>query len=285
MVLGATVLTFFAPARAPASPRTPEHARQRIAALEKRAGGRIGVAVLDTGNGRRIQHRAAERFPMCSTFKFLLAAAVLARIDHGQDRLDRWISYGERDLLDYAPVTKAHLEAGGMTVRDLCAAAVELSDNTAANLLLDTLGGPAELTRYVRSLGDATTRLDRTEPTLNSALPGDLRDTTSPAAMLSDMHALLVAAALSPTAQQQLLSWLMACKTGAHRLRAGLPAAWRVGDKTGTGDHGAANDIAIVRPPDRSPILIAAYFVGSSAAPTERERVLRDIGRIVAEAL
>src|SRR5438876_42341 len=160
-------------------------AANQVAAIEARLGGRMGVAALDTGSGKRLDYRAEQRFPMCSTFKFLAAAAVLKRIDEKQDQLDRFVSYDAKDILEYAPVTKAHVKEGGMTLGALCAAAIEQSDNTAGNLLLDTLGGPAGVTNFVRSLGDQVTRLDRKEPDLNSAIPGDDRDTTTPGSMLA----------------------------------------------------------------------------------------------------
>jgi beta-lactamase class A len=172
-----------------AAPNTPGTGdfQNRIAAIETRTGGRIGVTALDTGSGKRLGYRSEERFPMCSTFKFLAAAAVLKRVDEKQDQLDRFIHYDARDILEYAPVTKAHLKDGRMTLRDLCAAAIEQSDNTAGNLLLDVIGGPSGPTNFARSLGDGMTRLDRKEPELNSAIPGDERDTTTPAAMCADM--------------------------------------------------------------------------------------------------
>lgn len=257
-------------------------ARERIAIIEKREGGRLGVAVLDSGNGRRLGYRENERFALCSTFKFLVVAALLSRVDRGKERLDRRIVYRQSDLLDYAPVTKEHLKEGGMTLAGLCEAAIELSDNTAANLILRNIGGPAGLTRYLRSLGDPLTRLDRTEPALNTAIPGDERDTTSPAAMVKDMNRLLLRGALSKDSRGQLERWLIDCKTGAARLRAGLPSDWQVGDKTGTGDHGTANDIAILRPPGRAPLLVASYFTESRVSSERRDAVHAELGRIIA---
>src|SRR5215470_11387675 len=157
-----------------------------IKAIEQRTGARIGVAALDTGSGKRLDYRSEERFPMCSTFKFLAAAAVLKRVDDGQEKLDRFVSYGEKDILEYAPVTKAHLKEGGMALGNLCAAAIEQSDNTAGNLLLNTIGGPGGLTKFARGIDDEITRVDRKEPDLNSAVPGDERDTTSPAVMCAN---------------------------------------------------------------------------------------------------
>ena len=173
---------------AASTPGSASDFANRILSIEERTGARIGVAALDTGSGKRLDYRSEERFPMCSTFKFLAAAAVLKRVDEKQDHLDRFIRYGAKDILEYAPVTKAHLEDGGMTLGALCAAAIEQSDNTAGNLLLDAIDGPAGLTNFARNLGDNVTRLDRKEPELNSAIPGDERDTTAPAAMCADMQ-------------------------------------------------------------------------------------------------
>jgi beta-lactamase class A len=255
----------------------------QFAAIEQQIGGRLGAAALDTGNGRRIEYRAAERFPICSTFKFLLVAAILAQSD--REPLDKRLSYGAADLLEWAPITKKHLSEGGMTVRDLCAAAIEYSDNTAANLLLQAIGGPSELTVYLRSLGDPVTRLDRTEPSLNTALPGDVRDTTTPGAMVSNLKLLLLGGRLSKDSQDQLESWLAANTTGAKRIRAGLPAAWRIGDKTGTGENGASSDIAIVRPPGRAPILIAIYLAGSSSDTEHLNNAIARAASLIAQSL
>jgi len=254
----------------------------RVAALEKRTGGRLGAAALDTGSGKRIEYRSEERFAMCSTFKFLLAAAVLARVDENKDFLDRRVPYGAADLLEYAPVTREHLTEGGMTLSALCAAAIEYSDNTAANLLLNIVGGPQGLTRYLRSLGDSVTRLERNEPSLNSNTPGDVRDTTSPAAMLNTMARLLCGSRLSSGSRLQLEDWLVGCTTGAARLRAGFPSGWRVGDKTGTGANNAISDIAIAWPPGKSPILAAVYLTDSRSARSEGEAIIAEVGKIIA---
>jgi beta-lactamase class A len=255
---------------------------QRFSDLENTSGGRLGVATLDTGSGVQSGHRAGERFPMCSTFKLLAVAAVLARADRGRERLDRPIAFGTSDLLEYAPVTRARVAEGSMSIADLCEAAITVSDNTAANLLLATVGGSAGLTAYARSLGDRITRLDRVEPALNEAAPGDPRDTTTPAAMLGDLKVLLVGTALSRSSREKLIAWLVATKTGDRRLRAGVPRGWRVGDKTGSGEHGTTNDVGIIWPPGRDPLLIAAYLTNTSRAVAEREAVLANIARSVA---
>jgi beta-lactamase class A len=257
---------------------------ERISAIEAREGGRLGVAVVDSASGRRLEHRAGERFPMCSTFKALAAAAILKRVDAGTERLDRQIAYGPADLLEYAPVTKAHVAEGSMSLAAICAAAIDWSDNTAANLMLQVLGGPAELTGYLRSIGDSTTRLDRNEPTLNTSIPGDERDTTTPAAMALDLQRLLLGPELSQGSRSQLESWMVNDKVGDKRLRAGLPPGWRIGDKTGSGDYGTANVVAIIRPPGRAPLLAAVYYTESSAPMDARNAVHRDAGATIARA-
>jgi beta-lactamase class A len=262
-----------------------DDAAARVAAVETRIGGRIGVAAIDTSNSKRVDYRADERFPMCSTFKFLAAAAVLKRVDDKQDKLERFISYDAKDILEYAPVTKEHLKDGGMTLGALCAAAIEQSDNTAANLLLDTIGDPAGLTNFLRGLGDNMTRLDRKEPELNSAIPGDERDTTTPAAISVDMQRLLLGDALSKSSRRQLEEWLQRNETGGLMIRSGVPRTWTVGDKTGRCANGATNDVAIMRPPSRAPILLAIYSVGSPATANDREAAIADVAKIVAESM
>jgi len=259
-------------------------AAARIAAIEARIGGRIGVVAIDTSNHKHLDYRAEERFPMCSTFKFLAAAAVLKRVDEGKEKLERFVPYNAKDILEYAPVTNEHLNEGGMTLGALCAAAIEQSDNTAGNLLLNAIGGPAGLTNFVRALGDRVTRLDRIEPELNSAIPGDERDTTTPAAISSDMQRLLLGDALSETSRRQLDDWLKRNETGGSMIRAGVPKTWSIGDKTGRGANGATNDIAIMRPPGRAPIVLAIYSVGSTATADDRVAMIAEVAKLVAES-
>lgn len=222
---------------------------------------------------------------MCSTFKLPLAAAVLHRVDDEKEQLERVISYAPSDLLEHAPVAKEHLAEGGMKVEALCDAAIRYSDNTAANLLLVTLGGPAGLTSYFASLGDKVSRLDRNEPELNDVPPGEVRDTTSPAAMLGTMQALLLGDALTSESRGKLEDWLTRNTTGGRLIRAGVPSDWRVGDKTGRGGDNSINDIAIIRPPDGGPILLCIYLTGSKAPVAEREAAIAETARIVVEAL
>jgi beta-lactamase class A len=222
---------------------------------------------------------------MCSTFKFLAAAAVLKRVDEKKEKLDRFVPYGAKEILEYTPVTKEHLKDGGMTLGALCAAAIEQSDNTAGNLLLNAIGGPAGLTNFARTLGDRVTRLDRIEPDLNMAISGDERDTTTPAAICSDMQRLLLGDALSETSRRQLEDWLQHNETGGEMIRAGVPKNWIIGDKTGRGSNGATNDIAIMHPPGRAPILLAIYSVGSTATPNDRTAAIAEVAKIVAESM
>ena len=255
-----------------------------LAQLEKDNGGRLGVFVLDTGTGETAGHRADERFAMCSTFKMLLAAAVLSRADADKENLDRAIAIPASVFLGNSPITKDH--AGGkMTLRYLCQAAITHSDNTAANLLLDAIGGPPGITQFARHLGDTVTRLDRTEISLNEAAPGDPRDTTSPSAMVSDWQKLLLGSILSEPSRKQLTDWLIANTTGSQRLRAGFPAGWTAGDKTGSNGETTSNDVAIVWPANQSPMIVAAYLTECHGPEDKRSTVLAEVGRLVAKSI
>lgn len=245
-------------------------------------GGRVGVFALDTGSGRELTHRPDERFAMCSTFKWLLVANALVRVDRGALSLTERVPYTQADVLEYAPVAREHVAEGSMTVEALAQAAVTVSDNTAANLLLARFGGPSSVTQFARSLGDVVTRLDRNEPTLNRSDPGDPRDTTTPRAMVGLMRQVLCGEILSPRGRERMLDWLNACETGKARLRAGLPPAWKVGDKTGSGPQGRVNDVAIAIPPARPPILIAAYASDGNGSLDMLEAAHAEIGRLVA---
>lgn len=227
---------------------------------------------------------------MCSTFKLLLVAAVLTRVDRGEERLDRRVAYTKAQLLAHAPIAEKHVARGYMTISELCAAAIQYSDNTSANLLLATIGGPSGYTAYARSLGDSVTRLDRTEPALNTCIPGDARDTTAPSAAAADMRRVLLGSALRGASRARLIALLKGNTTGDTRLRAGLPRSWVVGDKTGTGiptnsfgDSDTANDIAIAWPPDRAPIVIAVCLTQSKLRAAQRDAAIASVGRLVAE--
>jgi len=283
LIGGAAAMMFVERGRAGAPGRIAT-ADAALADLARRSGGRLGVAAIDTGSGARIGLAGHERFAMCSTFKVVLAAAILARVDRGARRLEEAVAFGPADLLDHAPVVRAHLAEGRLPIGALCAATIGQSDNSAANLLLPLVGGPAGLTRFMRAAGDRVTRLDRGEPALNENIPGDARDTTTPAAMLGLMRRLLLGRVLTPGSRTRLIGWMDAATTGTTALRAGLPSTWRVGDKTGMGERGATNDIAIARPPGRAPILIVAYASGSPQPVEARKATLAAVGKIVAAA-
>lgn len=243
--------------------------------------GRLGVCILDTETGARFEYRADERFPMCSTFKLLASAAILARVDDGKEKLDRRVIYTKDDLVEYSPTTGKH--AGeGMTLAGLCEAAITLSDNTAGNLILAALGGPGGVTEFARSLGDPMTRLDRNEPTLNESLPDDPRDTTTPAMMTEDVRKLVLGDALKAASQKQLTDWMLGCKTGGKRLRAGLPADWRIGDKTGTGEHGSTNDVGVIWPAEGAPIVASVYLTGTSSPREACNAAIASVGQRIA---
>jgi beta-lactamase class A len=253
-----------------------------LSALEATTGGRIGVHAANLRTGARLAWRADERFVMCSTFKASLAACVLQRIDRGQDGLERTIAYGPADLFEYAPAAKANLAKGAMSVGAMCAAAVELSDNTCANLLLARIGGPSALTAFWRGIGDRVTRLDHNEPVLNRSPPGDPHDTTTPAAMAENLRRLLLGDGLAPMSRARLTDWMLGCQTGANRLRAGLPKAWMIGDKTGNNGKDAAGDIAVAWPDPKTPIVICCYTQGGAPTPAQLDTVFAEVGAAAA---
>jgi beta-lactamase class A len=276
--LGLPVLLFTRPAFAV----TPSW--DRLAALEKTSGARIGVAAIDGGTSRTLFYRETERFMMCSSFKLSLAAAVLAKAQRGEEKLGRLVHYKKSELLPTSPATTKNLSTG-MTVEALCQAAVIYSDNTAANLLFDIVGGPAGVTGFWRSLGDESSHLDRREPALN--VPDGDKDTTTPVAMMGNLNQMLLGNAVSVASRQKLLGWLAANTTGGQMLRAGLPKGWVIGDKTGRYSQGAYNaaiDLAIATPPGRKPILIAAFTMNGHGDDNAHQALLADIGRIVAES-
>jgi len=251
-------------------------------------GGRIGVSALNTATGVRIRRRGDERFAMCLTFKATLVGAVLARCDHGDLSLSQQLKFGERDLLSNSPETGAHLNEGALSAEMLYAAAVKVSDNTAANLLLSLIGGPAQLTAFFRSLGDNVSRLDRVELDLNSNLPNDPRDTTAPDAMSGNLKSLLVEGeVLSTASRDRLTNWMLNEQNGRNRIRLGLPSDWRVANKPGTSADraGATNDIAVAWPPGRAPIVISVYIDAREATLERRTMAIAEVARVVGSAL
>lgn len=276
--IGVGAAASIAPALAVGAPSSP------FAELEARSGGALGVFAEDLITGRTVTNRADERFPLCSSFKCLAAGQVLARVDRGEDRLDRFIKYGAADLMSYAPTAKAHLGEGGLTLGALCEAAVCLSDNTAANLILDAIDGPAGLTRWLRSIGDPVTRLDHKEPELNRVPVGAETDTTSPRAMAASVRKLLLGDVLASQSRARLLAWMGDCKTGDHRIRAGAPG-WRVADKTGTYDA-CCNDVAYLRHATGRQVMLALYLKNANRLDDAgREAVLAEATRIALSAL
>uniref|UniRef100_UPI0031F666DA class A beta-lactamase n=1 Tax=Cobetia crustatorum TaxID=553385 RepID=UPI0031F666DA len=255
--------------------------QEALRAIEKKVDARIGVTVLDTADGSRFSYRGDERFPMSSTFKALACGSLLALVDDKQESLQRKVKIMPDDVVTYSPVTETQTEGDGMTLSELCSATITTSDNTAGNLILAALGGPQGLTGYLRSLGDEKTRLDRTETALNEATPGDVRDTTTPTAMVMTLEKLLLGDALSETSRLKLQGWLLANTTGDDKLRAALPADWQIGDKTGGGGYGTNNDIAIIWPPGNAPLIVAVYLTKSTASIAERNAAIADIGRLL----
>jgi beta-lactamase class A len=272
-----------AAAAAPALARLPERQSlpPAITAYERRTGGRVGVHAENLVSGAKLQWRADERFVMCSTFKASLAALVLSRVDRGLDRLERGIRFGPADIVGdwWAPVAKANLAKGVLTVSEMCAAAVEYSDNTCANLLLAQVGGPSALTSFWRSMGDKVTRLDHNEPMLNRSRPGNPQDTTTPRAMAGTLRRLALGNALSEKSRGLLVDWMLGCKTGDNRLRGGVPKGWRVANKTGNNGDDAAGDIALIWPRPAVPVVVAVYTQGGSPTPPQLEILFAEIGR------
>lgn len=268
-----------------ATPAFAKDVHPALLAYERDSGGRIGLYARNLVSGAELAWRDVERFVMCSTFKASLAACVLARVDHGKDHLDAMIAYTEKDLLAYAPVAKENLAKGVLSVGDMAKAIVELSDNTCANLLLARIGGPKALTRFWRDNGDVTSRLDHNEPALNRTPPGRVEDTTTPRAMALTLEHLALGDALQPRSRAQFVDWMVNCKTGANRLRAGLPSSWKIGDKTGNNGKDAAGDIAVVWPAPDRPVIIAAYTRGGAPTASQLETVFKAIGEMVGREL
>ncbi|NIK33967.1 beta-lactamase class A [Xanthomonas arboricola] len=259
--------------------------RAQWAEIERRTGGRLGISLLDSATGRRLGQREDERFPMCSTFKFVLAAAVLQRVDRGELTLAQRVKIRASDMLEHAPVTERHV-GGSLSVAELCRATMIYSDNPAANLLFPLVGNPAGLTAFLRGIGDAHTRSDRREPEMNRYAEGDPRDTTTPAAMAATLRTLLLGNALQPASRKQLTDWMIDNRTGDTCLRAGLPRGWKIGDKTGSNGSDTRNDIAIIWPPaGKAPLLLTAYLNGASVDSDARDAALKAVAAAVRDSI
>jgi beta-lactamase class A len=252
-----------------------------VMAAEKASGGRLGVSVLDSATGAQFSYRSGERFPLCSTFKLLLVTAVLCRVDRGEETLARRLAVVKTNILGNSSFSETRV-ASSASLAELAEAAITVSDNTAANLLLPSVGGPAGLTRFLRSLGDDVTRLDHGEPALGQSKPGDPRDTTSPDAMVATMRRILLADVLKPASRLLLETWLRTAKNGTTRLPAGFPADWQIGHKTGTGAYGTANDVAILWPPGRPPLIVASYLTESTVPEPQRDATHAAIAKAIA---
>lgn len=261
-----------------------QQAQQQLAELEKTFGGRLGVFAHDTSSGKVVQLNGEQRFPFCSTFKVIAAGAILHHSLSHPGFLEQRVHYKKSDLVVYSPISEKHVDSG-MTVAELCAAALQYSDNTSINLLMTLIGGPAAVTAYARSIGDTTFRLDRWETELNSAIPGDVRDTTTPAAMAASLQKLTLGNVLPGEQRQQLVTWMKGNTTGDKRIRAGVPAGSVVADKTGGGDYGTANDIGVVWIAGRAPLVITIYSTQPQQDANANNDVIASAARIVTQAL
>ncbi len=262
----------------------------RLAAIEHAAGGRLGAFVLDTDSGKSFGWRQNERFCHCSTFKFSLAALVLREADAGRLDLAEVVPFSRRDLIEYSPVTEANAGKGGMSIAALAEAAEVVSDNGAANLLLRRLGGPGALTKFWREIGDPVSRLDGYEPEINVIPPGTEENSTTPRAMAETMRKILFGDVLTVASRVRLRGWMEHTRTGQQRIRAGLPAGWTVLDKTGTGMRpvigNKVNDVAVLLPPGRAPLIVTGYYENPLYSPDVRtadEAVLARLGGVAAE--
>lgn len=251
---------------------------------EARLDARLGLAIYDTGSAASWQYNADERFPMTSTFKVLACGALLARRDAGDVEKSQRVSINQSDLVSYSPVT-AEWVGQEVSLDQLCEATMRTSDNTAANKVLEALGGPDAVTTFLRAIGDETTRLDRWETELNEATPGDPRDTTTPAAMANSLQKLLLGDVLSESARATLTEWLLGNEVGEPLLRAGIPDDWRIGDRTGAGGHGSRGIVAIIWPPEQSPLIVAVYITQTEASMAQRNEAIATIGKALAQTL
>lgn len=258
---------------------------QSFRSIEQRLGGRVGAFILDTQTGRTWTHRAGERFPLNSTVKAFACAGVLARVDRGQEDLGRIVTFAKSDLVSHSPVVEKVAGGPGMSVAEVCAAAMVQSDNAAANAALKRIGGPAGFTAFMRSIGDEKTRLDRWEPEMNEASPGDPRDTTTPAMAAASLQRLVLGDVLTPPSRQRLTDWLLGNAVSGPLLRAGLPSGWRVADRTGAGGHGSRSIIAVIWPPERQPVIAAVYLTGTKGTIDTRNQAIAEVGAALAATL
>lgn len=252
---------------------------EKLDFLEKSFDGRIGLYAINTANQQSIEHRAVERFPFQSTFKVIAVAAILKKSETDENLLQQKMTYTKEDLIFWSPITEKHVE-DGMTIFDLCAAAIMYSDNTAANLIMKALGGPEAVTAFAHSIGDNTFRVDNWEPNLNSDA-SNVQDTSTPEAMEKSLQKLTVQNSLAPSQQNQLITWMKGNTTGDARIRAGVPKGWIVADKTGSGDFGIVNDIGLIWAPNCAPIIVTLYTINNKKDAARRDDVVAESTRIV----
>ncbi|WP_201591828.1 class A beta-lactamase [Psychrobacter fozii] len=256
-----------------------------VKSAENELGARIGLAVHDLETEQRWEYRSDERFPLSSTFKTLACANVLHNVDIGQEKIDRVVRFSKSNLVTYSPVTEKHVGKKGMSLGELCQATLSTSDNSAANFILQAIGGPKSLTQFLRASGDNTTRLDRWETELNEAIPKDKRDTTTPMAMITTLEKLVVGETLSTESRQQLQSWLKGNEVGDALFRKGVPSDWIVADRTGAGGYGSRAITAVMWPPGRKPIIAALYITETDASFEDRDAVIAKIGTEIAKTV
>jgi len=278
----ASAATSSAPASASATASASAASETAFSQLETQFQAQLGVYALDTGTGRTVTFQADQRFAYCSTFKAIAASVLLQR--ETDQQLSQVITYSKSDLVEYSPVTEQHV-ATGMQLSAVMAAALDISDNTAANLMVNQLGGAASLQASLRGLGDQTTNVDRDEPTLNSATPGDTRDTSTARALATDLREFVLGNVLTASRRAQLVSWMQANTTGGPYIRAAVPAGWKVGDKTGNGDYGTRNDIAVIWPTSGAPIVIAVLSHRGTQNATSADALLADATKIALKGL
>ncbi len=247
--------------------------------LENELDAKIGIAIIDLKTNEKWIYNGNTRFPLNSTFKTLACAAMLSKVDRKIESLNRVIKFDNKDLVEYSPITKNNVGNTGMKLSEICYAAMTMSDNTAANLILNSLGGPNKLTKFLRSNGDTKTRLDRYETALNSSAPGDIRDTTTPYAMAKTLQILLFSDILSPQSKQLLSNWMINNRVSKNLIRSILPVNWIIGDRTGAGNNGSRSINAILWPPNRQPVIVNIYITDTTAPFADRNAAIVQLGQ------
>ncbi|WP_430794603.1 class A beta-lactamase Bla1 [Bacillus cereus] len=255
---------------------------QEFSQLEKKFDARLGVYAIDTGTNRTIAYRPNERFAFASTYKALAAGVLLQQ--NSIDKLNEVITYTKDGLVEYSPVTEKHVDTG-MTLGEIAEAAVRYSDNTAGNILFHKIGGPKGYEKALRQMGDRVTMSERFETELNEAIPGDIRDTSTAKTLATNLKAFTVGNALPADKRKILTEWMKGNATGDKLIRAGVPTDWEVGDKSGAGSYGTRNDIAIVWPPNRAPIIIAILSSKDEKEATYDNQLIAEAAEVIVNAL